>query len=95
MVAGSSTSLVELLADERTNDLSEADVSLLRLVPAGLTDHEIGRQLYLSHHTVKHRIDRSGGGSEQEPRAARRVGGGQEAASAPRRFAAQVLHPPT
>jgi DNA-binding NarL/FixJ family response regulator len=27
-------------------------------VAAGLTDHEIGRQLYLSHHTVKHRIDR-------------------------------------
>jgi DNA-binding NarL/FixJ family response regulator len=58
MVAGSRTSLVELLANERTNDLSEPDVSLLRLVAAGLTDHEIGRQLYLSHHTVKHRIDR-------------------------------------
>jgi DNA-binding NarL/FixJ family response regulator len=58
MVAGSNTSLVELLANERTNDLSEPDVSLLRLVAAGLTDHEIGRRLYLSHHTVKHRIDR-------------------------------------
>jgi DNA-binding NarL/FixJ family response regulator len=58
MVAGSRTSLVELLANERTNDLSESDISLLQLLAAGLTDHEIGRQLYLSHHTVKHRIDR-------------------------------------
>ena len=58
MASGSSTSLVELLSDERTNDLTEADITLLRLVAGGLTDHEIGRQLYLSHHTVKHRIDR-------------------------------------
>jgi DNA-binding NarL/FixJ family response regulator len=58
MAAGSSTSLVELLAEERTSELSEADIELLRLVAAGLTDHEIGRQLFLSHHTVKHRIDR-------------------------------------
>jgi DNA-binding NarL/FixJ family response regulator len=27
-------------------------------VALGLTDHEIGRRLSLSHHTVKHRIDR-------------------------------------
>jgi two-component system, NarL family, response regulator DevR len=58
MAAGSSTSLVELLASGRNDELSEHDVILLRLVAAGLTDHEIGRQLYLSHHTVKHRIDR-------------------------------------
>jgi DNA-binding NarL/FixJ family response regulator len=59
MAAGSSTSLVNLLAkQDGTEELSEHDRGLLRLVAAGLTDHEIGRQLYLSHHTVKHRIDR-------------------------------------
>ena len=59
MAAGSSTPLVQLLANERSSEeLSEHDLGLLRLVAAGLTDHEIGRQLYLSHHTVKHRIDR-------------------------------------
>jgi two-component system, NarL family, response regulator DevR len=59
LAAGSTTSLQELLANERTADeLTVHDLSLLRLVAAGLTDHEIGRQLYLSHHTVKHRIDR-------------------------------------
>jgi DNA-binding NarL/FixJ family response regulator len=59
MAAGSSTSLVELLAKQNgSSELSEHDLGLLRLVAAGLTDHEIGRQLYLSHHTVKHRIDR-------------------------------------
>jgi DNA-binding NarL/FixJ family response regulator len=59
MAAGSSTSLFEMLANDRaTEELSDHDVGLLRLVALGLTDHEIGRQLYLSHHTVKHRIDR-------------------------------------
>jgi DNA-binding NarL/FixJ family response regulator len=59
MAVGSSTSLFDLLARDRgANELSEPDVALLRLVALGLTDHEIGRQLYLSHHTVKHRIDR-------------------------------------
>lgn len=59
MAAGSSLSLVELLANEPSNEvLTDHDLGLLRLVAAGLTDHEIGRQLYLSHHTVKHRIDR-------------------------------------
>jgi DNA-binding NarL/FixJ family response regulator len=59
MAAGSSTSLVELLAkQDGAQELSDPDLGLLRLVAAGLTDHEIGRQLYLSHHTVKHRIDR-------------------------------------
>jgi DNA-binding NarL/FixJ family response regulator len=59
LAAGSSLSLVELLAKERTDEvLTDHDLGLLRLVAAGLTDHEIGRQLYLSHHTVKHRIDR-------------------------------------
>jgi DNA-binding NarL/FixJ family response regulator len=59
MAVGSSTSLFDLLArDHGANELSEPDLALLRLVALGLTDHEIGRQLYLSHHTVKHRIDR-------------------------------------
>jgi two-component system response regulator DevR len=59
LAAGSSLSLVELLGDERGEEvLNDHDLGLLRLVAAGLTDHEIGRQLYLSHHTVKHRIDR-------------------------------------
>jgi DNA-binding NarL/FixJ family response regulator len=59
MAAGSSTPLVELLASQNgADELSDHDLGLLRLVAAGLTDHEIGRQLYLSHHTVKHRIDR-------------------------------------
>jgi DNA-binding NarL/FixJ family response regulator len=38
--------------------LSDADLELLRLVALGSTDHEIGVALYLSHHTVKHRIER-------------------------------------
>jgi DNA-binding NarL/FixJ family response regulator len=59
LAAGSSTSLSKLFAaDSRTDELSDHDLGLLRLVALGLTDHEIGRQLYLSHHTVKHRIDR-------------------------------------
>jgi DNA-binding NarL/FixJ family response regulator len=59
MAAGSSTSLVGLLAkQDGEEELSEDDLGLLRLVAAGLTDHEIGRKLFLSHHTVKHRIDR-------------------------------------
>jgi len=81
LAAGSSTSLVELLASERAGEaLSEHELGLLRLVAAGLTDHEIGRQLYLSHHTVKHRIDRL----RQRVRARNRIqlaawAGGQEA----------------
>jgi DNA-binding NarL/FixJ family response regulator len=57
IAASSSTSLVELLAKE-SEELSDDDRGLLRLVAAGLTDQEIGRKLYLSHHTVKHRIER-------------------------------------
>jgi DNA-binding NarL/FixJ family response regulator len=58
MAAGSSTSLVQLLASEPDSELTDHDLGLLRLVAAGLTDQEIGQQLYLSPHTVKHRIDR-------------------------------------
>ena len=57
-VAGSGASLLDLLAQDRAAELSEPDLALLRLVALGLTDHEIGRRLYLSQHTVKHRIDR-------------------------------------
>jgi two-component system, NarL family, response regulator DevR len=57
--AGPSSSLAELLTSrDALRELSDHDLGLLRMVAAGLTDHEIGQQLYLSHHTVKHRIDR-------------------------------------
>jgi DNA-binding NarL/FixJ family response regulator len=36
---------------------SEAKVQLLQLVARGLPDHEIGRRLHLSPHTVKHHIE--------------------------------------
>jgi DNA-binding NarL/FixJ family response regulator len=59
MAGGSGTSLFDLLARDRgADELSEPDLALLRLVALGLTDHEIGSRLYLSQHTVKHRIDR-------------------------------------
>ena len=59
LAAGPSSSLAELLASpDGARELSDHDLGLLRMVAAGLTDHEIGQQLYLSHHTVKHRIDR-------------------------------------
>jgi DNA-binding NarL/FixJ family response regulator len=38
--------------------LAPRDLELLRLVARGLTDHEIGDELCLSHHTIKHRIER-------------------------------------
>jgi DNA-binding NarL/FixJ family response regulator len=59
LAAGPSSSLAELLkSPDAARELSDHDLGLLRMVAAGLTDHEIGQQLYLSHHTVKHRIDR-------------------------------------
>jgi DNA-binding NarL/FixJ family response regulator len=59
LAAGPSSSLAELLrSPDAGRELSDHDLGLLRMVAAGLTDHEIGQQLYLSHHTVKHRIDR-------------------------------------
>jgi DNA-binding NarL/FixJ family response regulator len=36
---------------------SEMQIRLLELVALGLPDHEIGRRLYLSPHTVKHHIE--------------------------------------
>jgi DNA-binding NarL/FixJ family response regulator len=38
--------------------LSADDVALLQLVALGSTDHEIGDEMCLSHHTIKHRIER-------------------------------------
>jgi DNA-binding NarL/FixJ family response regulator len=42
-------------ADEQ---LSADDLALLQLLALGSTDNEIGVQMCLSHHTVKHRIER-------------------------------------
>jgi DNA-binding NarL/FixJ family response regulator len=59
LAAGPSSSLAGLLmSPDAARELSDHDLGLLRMVAAGLSDHEIGQQLYLSHHTVKHRIDR-------------------------------------
>jgi two-component system response regulator DevR len=41
-----------------TEQLSADDMTLLRLVALGMTDHEIGDEMCLSHHTIKHRIER-------------------------------------
>jgi DNA-binding NarL/FixJ family response regulator len=38
--------------------LSAEDLVLLRLVALGLTDSQIGGEMCLSHHTIKHRIER-------------------------------------
>jgi DNA-binding NarL/FixJ family response regulator len=48
-----------LFNSQATDDqLSPRDFTLLRLVALGLTDHEIGAELCLSHHTIKHRLER-------------------------------------
>jgi DNA-binding NarL/FixJ family response regulator len=39
-------------------ELGAEERALLRLLELGMTDHEIGGQLCLSHHTIKHRIER-------------------------------------
>jgi DNA-binding NarL/FixJ family response regulator len=38
--------------------LNDRDVELLRLLASGLSDREIANRLYLSPHTIKHRLDR-------------------------------------
>jgi DNA-binding NarL/FixJ family response regulator len=38
--------------------LSDADRVLMRLVALGFTDQQIGSEMSLSHHTIKHRIER-------------------------------------
>jgi len=40
------------------NELCSEDLQLLEHIVLGLTDAEIGDQMYLSRHTVKHRIER-------------------------------------
>jgi DNA-binding NarL/FixJ family response regulator len=57
LAEGSSTGLSEALGGGRAQ-LSDPDKGLLNLVMRGLTDCEIGRELYISPHTVKHRIER-------------------------------------
>lgn len=39
-------------------ELGAEERALLRLLELGMTDHEIGGHLCLSHHTIKHRIER-------------------------------------
>jgi DNA-binding NarL/FixJ family response regulator len=55
---GSSKALCQLFSRENERKLSDLDIELLKLLALGQTDHEIGRGLYLSPHTVKHRIER-------------------------------------
>jgi DNA-binding NarL/FixJ family response regulator len=42
----------------KEEQLSSADLELMHLVALGLTDQEIGLQMCLSRHTIKHRIER-------------------------------------
>lgn len=58
LAEGSSSALSEALGDSGRSQLSDHDKGLLNMVMLGLTDCEIGRQLFLSPHTVKHRIER-------------------------------------
>jgi DNA-binding NarL/FixJ family response regulator len=44
--------------DGIAEQFDEEELVLLRLVARGLTDHEIGLEMFLSRHTVKHRIER-------------------------------------
>ena len=44
--------------DGIAEQLADHELVLLRLVARGLTDHEIGVEMFLSRHTVKHRIER-------------------------------------
>jgi DNA-binding NarL/FixJ family response regulator len=57
LAEGSSTGLSGALGADHA-ELSDPDKGLLKLVMLGLTDCEIGRELYISPHTVKHRIER-------------------------------------
>lgn len=44
--------------EDAAMQLSDDDIGILKLVALGLPDHEIGRRVFLSPHTVKHRIER-------------------------------------
>jgi DNA-binding NarL/FixJ family response regulator len=49
----------ELFGGNAFNEqLSSEDLTLMGLVALGLTDNEIGTEMSLSHHTIKHRIER-------------------------------------
>jgi DNA-binding NarL/FixJ family response regulator len=58
LAEGSSTALSEALGGAAEIELTAADLALLELLKRGMTDYEIGRVLYLSPHTVKHRIEK-------------------------------------
>lgn len=45
-------------AEDAALRLSDDDIGILKLVALGLSDHEIGQRVFLSPHTVKHRIER-------------------------------------
>jgi DNA-binding NarL/FixJ family response regulator len=47
----------ELGGDEPSVQLTVDDTRVLHLVSQGLSDHEMGSRLYLSPHTVKHRVE--------------------------------------
>jgi DNA-binding NarL/FixJ family response regulator len=66
VVRGASVLHVHLKRDHRaflhevlvgSEDATDEKVRLLELLALGLPDHEIGRRLHLSPHTVKHRIE--------------------------------------
>jgi DNA-binding NarL/FixJ family response regulator len=58
-LALSRDSSAELFGGQGLDDqLSDADVILMGLVALGLTDQQIGTEMSLSHHTIKHRIER-------------------------------------
>lgn len=52
------SSAVLFSSQSAVDQLSPDDLILLRLVARGLTDQEIGAEMCLSHHTIKHRIER-------------------------------------
>jgi DNA-binding NarL/FixJ family response regulator len=58
-LALSRDSSAELFGGQGLDDqLSDADLILMGLVALGLTDQQIGTEMSLSHHTIKHRIER-------------------------------------
>ena len=52
------TSTALFNGQNKGEQLSPEDLVLLRLVALGYTDSEIGSEMCLSHHTIKHRIER-------------------------------------
>ena len=58
MQLSSDSSTVLFNGHSKDEQLSADDLVLLRLVALGLTDSQIGGEMCLSHHTIKHRIER-------------------------------------